>query len=574
LTATRVLLYCAVLAYLAYLLGSVLSFLVFDHHSFVDFFKAHYPSAYRIDEYGKTYFSLQHYEFVSHHAILFALVPITLFFIMTWKRRTINGWVNELIADISAIKNIIVRTSANLTNTEKVILITCFASLAGLKTYFFFALPFHLDETFNFIYFTDQGIFHSSTFANNHPLTNILSSIWWKMDFSPELSFRLTSILSSFAIHILIYSITTHFFNFKTGIFVLMLSGVTFWGNVYAIEGVAYMLMSLWVLLALVALLLMDNNSSRGQPLFIASSILGFYTTQLFIIPFVALVILWISLKWYNDVLRHSLRDVIISLTIVATGSLLLYFPMYLRSGFDATFHSDMSRHDLIRMSPALIEGFSVMTDVNSKSYVVVLGLIAVTAFYLKRANERVKFLLALNVAMILSILIFSFVIGMYPPSRALVFTNISLYVSIGVLIADLFFRRLSDQRAMVSLCLVFFVKIAASAYLFNSGWQHIPMGLQDTRSYQSATELSTKILRYRPNIIFSDERDTYINFSVIFLAIKNGQHINFTYDRAQLTEADVVIINNRLDIDDSGFEKVQEGDFGRILTKKFRSIQ
>jgi hypothetical protein len=159
----------------------------------------------------------------------------------------------------------------------------------------------------------------------------------------------------------------------------------------------------------------------------------------------------------------------------------------------------------------------------------------------------------------------------MYPPSRALVFANILLYVSIGVPIADLLFRRLGDQRAMVSLSLVFFVKIAISVYLFNSGWQHIPMGLQDNRSYQSAIDLSTKILSHQPEIIYSDDRDTYLNFAVTFQAIKNDQHIGFTYNPAQVTEADVVIINTHSGIDDSLFDKMQEDDFGRILTRKRR---
>lgn len=536
----KVLLFWALLTYLCYLLVSLFSFLVFEHNDFVTFFKSHYPSAYRIDEFGGKYFSPGHYRFVTYITILLGLFFLALIVLLISKRRIFDRWTNGLIDDISWLKDIVVTSIKSVSKSGKLIMLACFSFLAILKVYFFFVLPFHVDETFNFVYFADKGIWHSSIAANNHPLNNIIAAIWWKTGLSPEVSFRLTSILSSLSIHVLVYSATTHYFNSKVGIFVLMLSGVTFWGNVYAVEGVSYMLMSLWVVLAAIAVFSMREVPGRGRSLFLVSSVLGFYTNQLFIIPFVALLIFWFMASWYNRTLQQGLPRISAVVALTAIASMLLYFPMYLWSGFESTFHSDMSRHDLIEMSAILFEGFSVMTDIDSKSYIALIGLMVIGLIYFKVADDRTRGMLVLQVSIIISILIFSLIIGVYPPSRALVFTNILFYCSVGVIAAKEIFTRLGNPSAVVVLMLLISIKLAASVFTFNFGWQHGPMGLQDKESYAAINNRCEQILATRPNLIFSHPRYNHLDFYIMLNAIKKNQKIEITYDSTRLSEADV----------------------------------
>lgn len=558
-----------VLAYLAYILGSLLLFVVFDHNDLVSLFTQLYPSAYRVDEYDKIYFSPAHYQFVAHNIVLFALCPVALISLLIWQRNTFLIWIAGLTADVTSIKNIIAVTIVNRSRREQFLVVACFLTLGFIKVYFFFELPFHVDEIFNFVYFTDQGIFHSSTFANNHVLTNILSAIWWKTGISPELSFRLPSILSSVFVHLLIYSVTTYYFNFRAGVFALMLSGLTFWGNVYSIEGVAYMLMTLWAFVALTSTVLMDEDPNRGNSLFIVSSVLGFYTSQLFILPFIALVIFRFSLRLNSLPLHSNLRELTVAVTLVAIASTLLYFPMYLWSGFGATFHSGMPRYDLIYMSPVLFEDLSVMTDVNSKSYIVFAGLAAVAISCFRNASRRIRGLLVLQGSIIISILIFSLAIGLYPPSRALVFANILFFASMGVILSDWVFNRLKTQLAVGALCVILFFKAAIGTYLFSFGWQHIPLGLQDKNGYESLVGLSNELLAHSPHVIFSDVRDTHLNFQLTFLARKNHQQIKFVYDSERMSEADVVILDDQSTIAEDGYQQIAAGDFGRVFVRK-----
>ena len=566
----KALLFGTVFAYVVYLLASLLSFLVFEHGDFVTFFKSHYQSAYRIDEYGEKYFSPGHYQFVAHYVTPFGVVLVALIFLLIKKRQTVVRWMDGLMADVSLIKDIVTGAFDNLSRKEKLLLLTCFSALSIIKIYFFFTLPFHVDETFNFVYFVDQGILHSSVFANNHPLNNIISALWWKAGLPPEISLRLTSILSSLVIHLLIYSFITHYFNFRSGLFVLMFSGVTYWGNVYAVEGVAYMLMSLWALLGSIAVFTMYKVPGRGRLLFISICVSGFYTTQLFVIPFIELIVLWITIDWYNHVLKNSLPQIIFSVAVVVVASVLLYLPMYLWSGFEATFHSNLPRWDLIYTSSALFEGFSVMTDVNTKSSYVIAALLVPGIFYFRRLDDRLKCLLALVLSVIFSIVVFSLIIGVYPPSRAFVFTNILFIGTLGIFISSIVPGRLSTHLATGVLCAALLFKIALSVHIFNFGWQrNIFMGLQDKKSYEAVNDLSRRILAYKPEVIFLDRRDTYLNFYLSFLAIKTGEHVEFIYDLARLAEASLIIFNDENAVLDDHYEQVVTGDFGIVLKRK-----
>lgn len=558
------------IAYLFYLLITSLLFLVFTHGDFVAFFTHRYPFAYRIDEYGERYFTADHHRFVADYAVGFSLFLIGIILFLIWKRRRVDRWMDGLISDIIQIKDIFATTLLGISKNEKWILLTCFLLLTIIKIYFLQALPFYVDEVFNFNYFVSQGALHSSIFANNHVLTNIISAGWWNIGLSPEWSVRLTSVLSAYVIHVLIYSFTSHYLNFKSGVFVLMLTGVSFWANVYGVEGAAYMPMTLWVLLGVIAISFRCEGQKRGTSLFVMACVFGFSTTPLFVIPFIALISFWSSTAGHNPQLKHDLKTVIVCIVAIFTFSLLLYFPMYLWSGFGATFHSGVTRYDLVFMSPALFEGFSIMTDVNTKSSYVLAALLAPAILYFRRLDQQLRGMILLVSSVIFSIVIFSIAVGVYPPSRALIFANVLFLGALGIFLSRLVFDRLQIRTANLVLCVAFLLKVASTVFIFNFGWQHIiPGGLQDRPFYEEVNALSGEILDRKPKLIFSDQRDTHLNFYLTFGAIRRKQPLEFTYDSVRLSGADVIILNNRGAFVDRDYEKVSESDFGTILRKR-----
>lgn len=558
----RFLAWSGMLIYLSYLAALLVSFYVFGHHDFVAFFQSHYPNTYRADEFGERYFTIRHFQFVRQLAPFVGLVIASLIVLMIWKRRSAWQWIDNVLLAILSIKDVVIRSFSEISHNNRILVFCCFIIIIALKVYFFIVLPFYVDEVFNFTYFVKEGVFLTSVYANNHVLTNLVSSIWWKLGMHPEISMRLTSILSSLIFYVVVYSFVKHYFNFKTAILVLILAGASFWLNVYSVESGAYLLMSFWVVLGFISVCWMyeDSNVVKGQALFIVSCVLGFYTSLLFAIPFIALI-------FWRSLFIRDFRNIIISVFTVGLFSLLLYFPMYLWSGAEAAFHSNVERWDLFFMKPVLFGGLSIMTEVNTKSSYFLLILVIPCILFFKRMSPGLQCLFVFLLSVLFSILIFSVIVGVYPPPRALVFSNIIFLVTACVAIVSVV-NKFLERSFNYAAAFIVVCKVLSTVYLFNFGWQHGKGSLMDNQFYHDLNKLSDSLISHKPSLVFSDERDTFLNFYLDYNSFVSKRKFEVTYDPALLHEADMIIISDEDKTVESTFEQIYKGEFGLILKK------
>jgi hypothetical protein len=562
------LIYWFSITYALYLLTTVILFALFDYQQIASFFTNLYPSAYRVDEYQLRYFTPPHYELVTTCTPVFCVILIVLIFVLIWRRTPVLNRINGLMHDLSWLIRMIVTAFSGLSIPQKWAVGACFCFLAAVKVYLFFDLPYQIDEAFNFVYFTNQGVWHTTIFANSHTLSNLISCLMWKAGFSPELSTRFPSFLAAILVHVVLYSAVKHFFNFRIAIFVLLLTGVSFWSNVYAVESGAYIVVTVWVLIGAVAIFGLYDEHSEGSNLFVASCILGFYTSKLFVIPFISLVILWVGIAIYRRTVIEHMGEIAGSIALVFIGSVSLYFPMYLWSGVEAIVASNIPRHDLFKMSPVLMEGFSVMTETSNQSYVVVMIMLMLGVVFIKSANKKLKAVTGFAVATSASILLFSITFHVYPPSRSLIYTNTMFYACLGIIIGTVLFGRFDRSLVAIVCGVLVCLKMALSFYIMNFGWQNYYLGLRDVKSYERLNDTVDRVLRCQPNLIFSDARETYLDVYIRLAAVRDGSNVTITYSRTSMFSPDVIVLTSSDLSSESFYPMLENVEFGRIFVK------
>ena len=542
---------------------------LYDYHALVDWFMNRYPSAYSVHAYGVRYFTQEHYAFIQRAAlplIIFLAGGITF---LRWKKSYVKKILGKIIADVMFLYTMIAGSFRDLSPGQKKILTSCFVLLALIKLFLFATLPYHVDEVFNFIYFIDNGPFHSSIFSNNHVLSNIVSAVWRSIGMSPVVSSRVTSIGAGMLVHVFVYATARRFFDFKTALWILLLTGITFWTNVYSVEGGAYMLVTLCWLVSIIALLVYVEHREHGYYLFVITSVLGFYSSKFFVIPFVASLLFWITFAGYTHQLHAAWRRIIFAIGMVLLVTGLLYLPMVLWSGTDAFFLSQSSTHNLISKSPILFEILSVMTNVDAKSYVVVGVVIIFSILYFKRASEKLKIAFTLNACALLSLLLFVAAFQLYPPSRAMVFMNVLFYGVIGAIVAETASTiRLRPQYVTTLWIFVLVIHIFGNAYVYNKGWQRsIRLSWQDKIFYYLLEARVKCIMEREPQLVYFDREDTYEDFYLRLAAKQQHKNVVITYDSARKVESDMAIVEPEIWTTSSG--RVVKDDFAIVLSRR-----
>ncbi|MEJ1241972.1 hypothetical protein WBG78_27750 [Chryseolinea sp. T2] len=561
------------LFYILYLVVMLISMLAVGYSGLVSWFTTQYPDAYLVSDYSMLYFTVPHYSGVRLVAPWLILLLLSAIVVFILKRRTIEVCFGDLKSDLGKVFEIVRSSFADVNFTQRAILIACLILLLAVKVYFFATLPYQVDEVFNFVFFIDKGPLHISMYSNNHVLYNIISFFWWKLTSNPMLASRMTSILSGMAIHTLIYAMTKYFYDFKAGIFVLLLTGLTFWTNAYSAEGYSYTLMALCYLVSVISLLFYFKERRRGYALYILSSVLGFYCSKLFIIPFMSTVMAWMIGEIYKGQGRGIL-DIIFATLSVFCISTLLYLPMLLWSGLDAFFVTSMLPQELVRGFASLLEILSVMTEANSRNYWLI-GMVLVSGclIFFRRIDERLKVVIVLNITTILSIVLFILIFHVYPPCRAFSYTNTVFYILAAVALLTILknfsgFKPLYYQLMIVTLLSI---KSLGTVYILNYGWQNSPGSFQDRNFYERLAARVSDIFLYQPKSIFSDRQDEYLNFYLRLAAIREGRELIFDYDLDDLSKCDVYILHDPTIAADGDHVLIKEGrnEFGRIYVHK-----
>jgi len=545
---------------------------VVGHSSLISWFVDQYPDAYLVRDYSALYFTASHYTHIQLVAPFLIFLLLSVVFVFILKRKKTEVFFGDLISDSGTLVRIVKNSFVHLSFTHKIILVACFTLLLAVKIYLFAMLPYQVDEVFNFVFFIDKGPLHTSTFSNNHVLYNIIAFFWWKLVGDPLLASRITGILSGMLIHILVYATVKYYYDFKAALFVLLFTGLTFWTNVYSVEGYSYILMTLFHLIGIISLFLHFKDRHRRYALYIFSSVFGFYCSKLFIIPFMSTVLAWMLVEIYQGQGKGVITIIHATLSVLFLSAS-LYLPMVLWSGIDAFFVTSILPHGFVKGVPSLIEIFSVMTEVNSKSYLLTGAvLFSGGLIFFSKIDERLKVFIVLNITTILSIILFILIFHVYPPSRVFIYTNTIFYILLSVALLTIvgkmkMFRPLYFKLMITALVLI---KAWGAVYISNNGWQNSPGSLQDHYFYERLTARTEGILAYQPKIIFTDRQDEYLNFYLRLAANREGKKVTFSYDPADLSKCDVAILHDTI-MTSECHVLIEEGrgEFGRIYLHK-----
>ncbi|MEO8471199.1 MAG: hypothetical protein ABI477_03365 [Chryseolinea sp.] len=557
------------IVYLLYLMGTLACVLVFDHEALVSWYTKHYPNAYSINDYATRYFTSSHYDTVYRWApfLMLALSSILLWLFINMK--AVHSGIGRLWSEGGEMIKVISDSLSNLSARQRALLISAIALLLMIKVYLLATLPYQIDEAFNFIYFVHQGPIHVTTFSNNHVLYNLITTVWWRLIPEPIIASRITSVFSGLFINILIYAITRSFYDYRAALFMMMVTGLTFWTNVFSAQGYSYMLMTLFWLISVTALFLSRAKQRGGHALCIACFVLGFYCTKLFVIPFASIIIFWIILTIHQRETITKLVVIRIGVTIFATSvlSTLLYLPMWVWSGSDALFAIDIANHDLLSKAPILLESFSMTAEVNSRSYFIIGSCVLLGLICFKRLNSKLQMLLILNLATFIALFVFIMIRHVYPPARSLIFMNILFYATVSAVAVDFLLRFSSRAMATNSILLVLtLTKVFGSISIFNSGWQKMPQSFQDTAFYRKLDGYVSCIMKYKPSTVCNLECDHYLDTYLKLAAVKQKKHIVVNCAAALTSGCDVVIVNDSPVQSDHYTQIINSDEFGSVF--------
>lgn len=563
------LVYWGFIFYCLYVLILSLGFRIFSRDEMLEWFTGRFPDAYLLHEFGNQIFTPKHFAFIQNLTLV--LIPALLILLMLTliRKTTIFTFLDHLTTELRWLVSIHRDAFVKISQWERITVMGCLVLLLAIKVWLFAAIPFYVDEVFNFVYFAKLGFLHSTIYTNNHVAYNLATAVWDKLGISPELASRLTAVLSGIAVHVFLYSVIKHFFNFRTAIIVLLTTGTAFWFEVFSVLGISYMPLTFCVLMSAVAVVRMFNANGHGYALFIASCTGGFFLSKLFIIPMITLSMLWVVIAMYQRSWK-ACKLFLKSILLIALLSSLLYLPMFLWSGSGSLFTSYIGKDNIIKDLPALFENFAAITEVNTKSYVVIVVIALFSTFAFRRASQELKFLIALSGLSIAAMLLFILVLRVYPPSRTIIYMNVLLYTLIGAGLAALLKNFRFNGFFQLTIVLTFLtLKIWGSFSVFSYGPQQYYGSFQDTAFYNRLHETSACLIDTAPSLIYSDHQDSYLDFYLRLESERMDIPVTFTYDSDNLPKADIVVFQGRASHIETHFLHLPSDEFGNIFIRE-----
>lgn len=217
--------------------------------------------------------------------------------------------------------------------------------------YFLFLLGFGLrlgylfqtvryDEAYTYIAFVGNPLRVGLSFfpvPNNHLLHTLLAHVSTTLFGNNVVALRLPAFIAGVLVVPIVYLAIRRIANKEAGLIAMALVAVSSNLISYSVQARGYMIQTLLLLLLIVVgKYLIDTNGTWGWVAFTAISVLGLYTIPTFLYFFPP-VMIWAAVsrffKHYDrgKVVRRSLA----SLAGIAGLTLLLYTPVFLKSGFD-----------------------------------------------------------------------------------------------------------------------------------------------------------------------------------------------------------------------------------------------
>ena len=191
-----------------------------------NWFRLRWPDAYDPSVFFSQNFTLQQHELLNRYSTLLFIFLAAIFLLLGWFRKYVWNFFASLYDDILSIFDLFRKTFINLSRQQKLIFGFLALSIVCYRIYFFLEFTMHTDETASYLFFTRQGVLHSSinyVSTNNHVFFNVLASMI-NSTFSflpPKLIIRLPSLVADMFLWYGLFCIINKFGGFRRAIFIV-----------------------------------------------------------------------------------------------------------------------------------------------------------------------------------------------------------------------------------------------------------------------------------------------------------------------------------------------------------------
>ncbi|MBL3655824.1 hypothetical protein [Fulvivirga sediminis] len=349
----------------------------------------------------------------------------------------------------------------------------------GYKAFLFFHFPLHIDEVFDFIYYSKKNLMVRHTYQfndnvqwlNNHVLYTDLSSLALNLGAGDQLAIRIPSILGEFCLLAMIF---LWFANqgFSKAFFITTAVALSFWSGIYSIQGRSYHLLAVFSVASYFCFesYLKDKNSLY---LLLGAWVtsMGLATNKMFIIHCCALFIYAI---FHIKCFTHKEKVLLLNSVLLASiMTLIFYFPVLLVSGWrNIILHSlstELLDWTLIHME--ILKNISVITNANNKAYLLLMLPLVLFLLFKRHLSSPTTHLFYYFTVQLIMPILFSLIMHTYIPFRSLIYMNVTFTLLTGSMMYDWASRHHSFKLLILTIMIGL---LAINTWLnFSYTWLH-----------------------------------------------------------------------------------------------------
>ncbi|WP_028982024.1 hypothetical protein [Sporocytophaga myxococcoides] len=434
--------------------------------------------------------------------------------------------------------------------------ITLFSLL--LKLWYFFKVPFLVDEAFSYVYFVSKGFPVTASYypaPNNHILSNLLSCIVQLFTDNPLLIMRLPSFIISLLLGGVLFLFYKKHFSFFTAITAYLFYSLSFEMNFYAVQGRGYLLLTLCVFI-LTIVCFKYTTTQKGAYIWIYTliSIAGFYTIPTFLYPFVSSMI-FLHIYFFLNKNIGPLFKIYTATCAVLAGVLLLYAPVFLVSGVSSVVSNSWVRplelSNWIRESPSYLgDSINWLLNIEMGGGLLLMFIMICNIFMHPQRSAR-NFQLLSIVHFLIPILL----IGV---QRVLPFFRIWIYL---IPVVSYWIGGICSGLRKSYLKLTYIVVLVV-ALLFSD----LRAFKNDFEFYDKMNLALSKIFEVIPQNVYCEE-DTYYVF-LNFYGIKHHVALNVDDNFEAFIDYDYLILNPQSNFSHKGYKLLVENQYVEVYVR------
>ena len=298
--------------------------------------------------------------------------------------------------------------------------------------YYVIVTNMQYDEYWSYNYFTANSFIYSIAVFSPHPLFHLSTNFFEWMPFPTQVNFRLPALLAGAIAIVIAFAGFRKYFGPWTALTGMALLAFAPPLSMYMIYGRGYSLVILFTILSLLFMIEIakGNLQKRYYFGFALTSILGLYSSQVFIFPLITLLVFGIGRAMFSARFQ-TIRNLIISSVLIIAGFLIIYLPVLLTTGFKPMFQKfgNAGSWSIDQLWTKLALYAHWFTGGEWGWIFLVLGLAVL--IYLALARMKAKaFLVVIAVTIpVLSMIIFQF----YPEERIL--SYLIVFFVLGILV-------------------------------------------------------------------------------------------------------------------------------------------